>query len=540
MTYPTVNVNTTNLDASTDSPASARADLLDLVQKFSGLRPLPADLAASSGAAQVGGGDQVVASITALRALLKTSASKNAFVTGYYAAGDGGGGAYWYDSTDTTTADNGGTVIVATDGGRWKLVYGVGGVSIKQFGAKGDAATDDTAAITAAGNWLAALASQVALVFTKGTYIYSVSPNWAINHARILSDGEVRLRYTGTGNAVIIDAGSGAQNIYDVTFGSADSPFIIECPATASHACFVRAIHHSNIAIKPRGANTTSGAGLLVNFAVCTKFWITCSVNEDGGWYSAAKPVYGINLSSRAAAEQVSYCTFYTPIIEGTAYGMYLNAANGNLFVGGTAEGCTTGGVFESSACIGNTFIKLDFEVNTSYDVDSAGLQTVFTQCDSNLLITLRGNDQFINGGVHSNLTITVAALYAKLRDLRYNRLNNASVISNSGTLTTKAACVNYGSGALDAEIVPNITNYGAAISNPAPGASPWAYQNTVAYPVEFIAQGGTISNIQISRGGATYYSVTGATNGSAVRLAPGDYAKVTYSVAPNIYIVPM
>lgn len=33
MTFPTSTINTTNLDSATDSPASARADLLDLVEK---------------------------------------------------------------------------------------------------------------------------------------------------------------------------------------------------------------------------------------------------------------------------------------------------------------------------------------------------------------------------------------------------------------------------------------------------------------------------------------------------------------------------
>jgi hypothetical protein len=113
----------------------------------------------------VGGGAQVVSSIAALRALLKTSASKNARVTGYYAAGDGGGGAYYYDSTDTTTADNGGTVIVAADGGRWKLEY-ESWVNARQFGAKGDGVADDTAAL------------QAAIAYVSNTYnrIVSTSP----------------------------------------------------------------------------------------------------------------------------------------------------------------------------------------------------------------------------------------------------------------------------------------------------------------------------------------------------------------------------
>ena len=101
------------------------------------------------GVSLVGGASRVVDSITALKAVLKTS-NNRVFVTGYYAAGDGGGGPYWYDSTDTTTADNGGTVIVAADGGRWKLIQQTGLISVRQFGAKGDGTTNDTAAVNAA------------------------------------------------------------------------------------------------------------------------------------------------------------------------------------------------------------------------------------------------------------------------------------------------------------------------------------------------------------------------------------------------------
>lgn len=109
--------------------------------------------------------NRVVDSIAGLRALSKATYTR-AWVTGYYGAHDGGGGAYQYDPADTTTADNGGTIIVAADGGRWKLQK-IGAISVKQFGAKGDGATDDTASINLA---LAGMGMGT-LYFPAGTYM---------------------------------------------------------------------------------------------------------------------------------------------------------------------------------------------------------------------------------------------------------------------------------------------------------------------------------------------------------------------------------
>lgn len=108
----------------------------------------------AKGSALVPTTGRVVNTVSDLRALPKTGGSPTAFMLGYYAKGDGGGGSYYLDPTDTTSADNGGTIIVATDGGRWKLSY-FGIVSVRQFGAKGDGATNDypafSAALTAVG-----------------------------------------------------------------------------------------------------------------------------------------------------------------------------------------------------------------------------------------------------------------------------------------------------------------------------------------------------------------------------------------------------
>lgn len=143
----------------------------------------------AKGAGQIGRGGQVVSSIAGLRALFKTSASKNAFVAGYYAAGDGGGGAYYLDAADTTSADNGGTVIVAADGARWKLKH-QGEVTLKQFGAKGDGTTDDSAAWAAANTAAKLFAGAVRV--TAGSYRI-VTPGTLSGRVRLVGNEDATL-----------------------------------------------------------------------------------------------------------------------------------------------------------------------------------------------------------------------------------------------------------------------------------------------------------------------------------------------------------
>ena len=157
------------------------------------------------GAAIVGRSAQFVSSIAGLRLLDKTAASKNAFVTGYSSAGDGGGGVYWMDSSDTTSADNGGTVIVAADGGRWKLAIQTPYVSVKQFGATGDGATDDSAAINACVAYCQTVGGKVFL--PRGSYLCFSAI--VVNESSLTSESDltrVSLEGEGSGNTQILCA----------------------------------------------------------------------------------------------------------------------------------------------------------------------------------------------------------------------------------------------------------------------------------------------------------------------------------------------
>lgn len=182
----------------------------------------------SKGIALVGAGGRVVQSIAELRTLPKTG-SKTAFVIGYYKPGDGGGGCYFYDSTDTTSADNGGTVIVASDGGRWKLSY-TDVLTVKQFGAKGDGATDDTVAIQNTINVFTS--GNCRIRFPKG--VYKVTSIITIANGRTHLEGDgvfaTQILFAPTANGVCFQFTAGASVLYqtslrDMTFYSNDSTY---------------------------------------------------------------------------------------------------------------------------------------------------------------------------------------------------------------------------------------------------------------------------------------------------------------------------
>lgn len=103
-------------------------------------------------------------------------------VLGYYSPGDGGAGIFYWDAA-ATEADNQGTVIepVPPASGRWKRMA-AGPLSVKWFGAKGDAKTDDTEAIQAAEDAAANVGGVVR--FPPGTYL--------INGARAAIPGDTR------------------------------------------------------------------------------------------------------------------------------------------------------------------------------------------------------------------------------------------------------------------------------------------------------------------------------------------------------------
>lgn len=84
---------------------------------------------------------------------------------------------------------------------------------------------------------------------------------------------------------------------------------------------------------------------------------------------------------------------------------------------------------------------------------------------------------------------------------------------------------------ALD-KAVNGLQNPAATVS----GASPYTLQNTTSCDQLVMVAGGTVSSVVYSRDGSTFNN-TGSVAGQFV-VFPGDYLKITYSVAPTITVV--
>lgn len=268
---------------------------------------------------------------------------------------------------------------------------------------KGGSPTTDLA--TPLANFEAYVASTHAVgVFPAGTYLYSVSPNWAADGVTYVAEGRVYLRYSGTGNAVIFDGGAATSQVVNMRWLG---DFVVEAPSTAQNGYFVRSVNHSTFEGTVIGAGTTY-AGLLINFAVADVFKVNTSPLGFGAWYLSAQPQNGIVATQRGAGEETSANTFIDPIIEGVSGdGISLDYALNNTFIGGTAELNTGYGVVTSANAWTNKFLGLDMESNTAGDVSENGAANYYQKVYSTSTITIASGvyGTTIQGGFLNTIT---------------------------------------------------------------------------------------------------------------------------------------
>jgi len=213
--------------------------------------------------------------------------------------------------------------------------------------------------------------------------------------------------------------------------------FLIEAPATSLDGVYCDSVNHSRLSFNVRGCGT-SYAGLRLKWGVVNEIRITVSGNE-GGWYS--KPYWGLYLDERAGGDASAYNVFVDPVLEGTDIGCEIENSIGNLFLGGTMEGCTIGGLKINDVTANwNKTIGTDFEANGVYDItcDGIGNEFITTDTFTEIIFTANAKNNKVSGGSHKNITLDSGARTTIISGITIDRFGNipAGTITDNGTDT--------------------------------------------------------------------------------------------------------
>ena len=375
------------------------------------------------------GTDKVFESVSNAVADLTLTVGDTVRTLGYYTPNDGGGAEYVVVA-GSTGVDDGGSFHDTLGGLQLRLQVS-GEVYAKTFGV-GIQEVDDTSQMQVLRDYISNNVDKK-LVFDEGLYIYTVSPNWAIQNLVVEGRGRVTFRNTGTGDCVTLDDPVGTT--FNINWFW-DNPLYIEGDDNTGDGIYLRSIHHSKINVNVRGCG---GNVQRTEFAVVNEYRIVSSINQ-GPFYSTTAPS-GISCSSRNPNEETSANIWYNPIIEGMrGVGIQLDRALNNRFIGGTSEGNVGANIECLQNSKNNYFEGIDLEVTASGQgfIDRGRFNewlNIFN--DANSTITSDAIGTRIEGGIHD--AIVNSGAYTRLEQVNYGA--GGGEITDTGTFTTITDC---------------------------------------------------------------------------------------------------
>lgn len=203
-------------------------------------------LAAAPALAQEGGGVAPASALTAAphvatNALL-AAAANSAYPTGvwrdHYATGGFADGPLFFSPQTGTCAANswvndGGNCVDSTsgDGNSWKALHQDNVLNVREFGAKGDNSTDDTAAIQAAINAAQSATPGIRyawVVFPSGNYCIATAGGLTVTAVRVIlwGQGVVNVNICGTTDSNLLSMNGAREKLIGIALAGYNSPTV--------------------------------------------------------------------------------------------------------------------------------------------------------------------------------------------------------------------------------------------------------------------------------------------------------------------------
>ena len=281
-------------------------------------------------------------------------------------------------------------------------------------------------------------ASSTQYDFLDGYYSYATSPNFGLTFLKLNGKAGTVIRHTGTGYAMIVDAGAGVS---DFAIG-VDIKCRLESTALAAGGVLCRGISRSAFDMSFRNI---PGVCFREIFGVCNTLRLMKTAFVIG---QEVQPISLLSVEKRSVGEETSAGTYYVIAENCSSYGVVLTDCLNGTFIGGTSE-ANAGGYFIDNASAYNTFIGLDLEINTAADVVCNGSYNTFINCLSTTVVTFGGTGNSIIGGIYD--TINSNGINNDFKNVRYSA--NAGAFLDTGTSTTKSNVLNITTGNKDIDL---------------------------------------------------------------------------------------
>lgn len=280
-------------------------------------------------------------------------------------------------------------------------------------------------------------------IFRDGYYSYATSPNFGAFRLCLIGTGSTVIQHTGTGYAMVFDGGAYPS---DGFYRCEVRGIQLESNSGATGGLDLRHIHHSTFEMAFRNI---PGKRVRIRSGVLNRFHFSGAGGLVEG--QTVTSTTGISLEPRDAGEKCTFSTFYDTRmygISGWAVDMASGGADNCLFLNGALES-NTNGMRIATGCLGNVVIGMDFEGNTTTDIDVTGAFTAFENCNSTGAAYVRSGavSTRFEGGVFNAITLDSGSVGTTLAKVNYGQ--NSGVLTNNGTDTSYEKVRNATSGNL-------------------------------------------------------------------------------------------
>lgn len=278
--------------------------------------------------------------------------------------------------------------------------------------------------------------------FSDGWYSYATSPNFAKDHLKLIGSNGTVVRHTGTGWAMMCDAGSATQLVIGVDIDG----IRLESNGSATGGFYQRGCVHSRFKLSFRNVPTTcfeDVSGILNRY----------DLEHSGLVYGTSiTPQRLLNVTRRSPGEDSSANEYYLVAENCSGAGVNLSFCLNSRFIGGTSES-NGGGYYIETTSGYNTFENMDFESNSGLDMECRSTNNIFINCLSTGTFQVQGRDNQIVGGTFNRINAWGSDNH--FGPLMYSN-NGGAFDTSGGVRISKTSCYNANTPAMDADEMPN------------------------------------------------------------------------------------